>query len=165
MIGAALLLARALADVGRGGAAPEADAEEDVPLVSQLQRLVHQGGEAAVKGARSLRSRLFGAVERPELVPLASIELASEHHQLVLTLECRASNLMAQALYEKYNFQTVGIRPRYYSDNNEDALIMTSDPIHEPSFQALFQQRKAEHRRRFQQLSDLSAADELGISD
>ena len=41
-----------------------------------------------------------------------------------LTLEVRASNLPAQRLYEKYGFRRAGVRRRYYSDNNEDALIM-----------------------------------------
>ena len=33
----------------------------------------------------------------------------------------------ARRLYEKYGFRPVGIRPRYYSDNGEDALIMTTE--------------------------------------
>ena len=33
------------------------------------------------------------------------------------------------SLYEKYGFKVVGVRPRYYSDNNEDALIMTTDSL------------------------------------
>lgn len=41
-----------------------------------------------------------------------------------LTLEVRASNREAIALYEKFGFQTLGIRRNYYTDNNEDALIM-----------------------------------------
>ena len=48
------------------------------------------------------------------------------------TLEVRLSNLAARRLYEKYGFRPVGLRPRYYSDNNEDALIMTTEPIDEP---------------------------------
>ncbi|MBW1991334.1 MAG: ribosomal protein S18-alanine N-acetyltransferase [Deltaproteobacteria bacterium] len=39
-------------------------------------------------------------------------------------LEVRVSNEVAQALYEAFGFQKVGIRPRYYSDNQEDALLM-----------------------------------------
>ena len=35
----------------------------------------------------------------------------------------------ARRLYEKYGFRPVGIRPRYYSDNQEDALIMTTEPL------------------------------------
>jgi [ribosomal protein S18]-alanine N-acetyltransferase len=40
------------------------------------------------------------------------------------TLEVRVSNLKAIALYERYGFQGVGTRPRYYADNGEDAVIM-----------------------------------------
>ena len=45
------------------------------------------------------------------------------------TLEVRLSNLPARRLYEKYGFRPVGLRPRYYSDDNEDALIMTTEPL------------------------------------
>ncbi|NLY46259.1 MAG: ribosomal protein S18-alanine N-acetyltransferase [Tissierella sp.] len=41
-----------------------------------------------------------------------------------MTLEVRESNIIAQNLYKKYGFVEYGIRPKYYSDNNEDALIM-----------------------------------------
>jgi ribosomal-protein-alanine N-acetyltransferase len=43
----------------------------------------------------------------------------------IATLEVRAQNLAAQNLYREFGFQVVGARPRYYRDNNEDALIMT----------------------------------------
>ena len=45
------------------------------------------------------------------------------------TLEVRLSNLPARRLYERFGFRPVGLRPRYYSDNGEDALIMTTDPL------------------------------------
>jgi ribosomal-protein-alanine N-acetyltransferase len=41
------------------------------------------------------------------------------------TLEVRATNMIAQRLYQKYHFEIVGSRPYYYQDNHEDALIMT----------------------------------------
>ena len=44
----------------------------------------------------------------------------------------RLSNLAARRLYEKYGFRPVGLRPRYYSDDNEDALIMTTEPLESP---------------------------------
>ncbi len=50
-----------------------------------------------------------------------------------LTLEVRASNLPAQKLYEKYGFRPAGIRRRYYSDNNEDAIIMWTDRLRDRS--------------------------------
>jgi ribosomal-protein-alanine N-acetyltransferase len=39
-------------------------------------------------------------------------------------LEVRAGNTAAQAMYKKYGFEFTGIRPGYYKDNNEDALLM-----------------------------------------
>ena len=39
-------------------------------------------------------------------------------------LEVRAGNAAAQAMYKKYGFEVVGVRPGYYKDNNEDALLM-----------------------------------------
>jgi ribosomal-protein-alanine N-acetyltransferase len=41
------------------------------------------------------------------------------------TLEVRAGNLVAQKLYEKFGYRVVGLRPRYYKNNNEDAILMT----------------------------------------
>ena len=45
-----------------------------------------------------------------------------------LTLEVRASNARAIALYERHDFAMVGRRKGYYRDNGEDAIIMTSQP-------------------------------------
>lgn len=42
-------------------------------------------------------------------------------------LEVRAGNDAAQALYRRFHFEIIGSRPRYYKDNNEDALIMKAD--------------------------------------
>jgi ribosomal-protein-alanine N-acetyltransferase len=44
-------------------------------------------------------------------------------------LEVRASNLTAQALYEKYEYKVVGRRKGYYRDNGEDALLMEVRPL------------------------------------
>ncbi|GGG21410.1 ribosomal protein S18-alanine N-acetyltransferase [Paenibacillus abyssi] len=46
---------------------------------------------------------------------------------LRMTLEVRVSNEIAQNLYRKLGFEPSGIRPGYYSDNQEDALIMWAD--------------------------------------
>ncbi|MCK9363778.1 MAG: ribosomal protein S18-alanine N-acetyltransferase [Syntrophales bacterium] len=43
------------------------------------------------------------------------------------TLEVRASNLPALKLYDKFGFSVKGVRPRYYDDTKEDALIMWAD--------------------------------------
>lgn len=41
-----------------------------------------------------------------------------------MTLEVRPSNTVARALYKKFGFMPCGIRPEYYHDNREDAIIM-----------------------------------------
>lgn len=46
----------------------------------------------------------------------------------VFFLEVRASNRVAQRLYEKYGFKSVGVRKNYYQDNGEDAFIMRREP-------------------------------------
>lgn len=44
-------------------------------------------------------------------------------------LEVREGNIAAQNLYFKYGFEVTGRRPKYYKDNNEDALLMTLDHL------------------------------------
>ena len=68
-----------------------------------------------------------------ERLLLALLDVALDRHAREATLEVRLSNLPARRLYEKYGFRPVGIRPRYYSDNQEDALIMTTEPLAEPA--------------------------------
>ncbi len=86
-----------------------------------------------------------------ELLMLAAVELAMARRANKVTLEARVSNTPAHALYEKYGFVTVGLRRRYYSDNNEDAYIMTADGILTPSYQEKFQGLvEAYHQRRGQ---------------
>jgi ribosomal-protein-alanine N-acetyltransferase len=83
-----------------------------------------------------------------ERLLLTAIDAATEHAQEVLTLEVRKSNEAAQLLYDKYGFQRVGLRVKYYTDNNEDAVIMTTPDLGSQSFRALVERRMAEHRER-----------------
>jgi ribosomal-protein-alanine N-acetyltransferase len=46
---------------------------------------------------------------------------------LPFTLEVRVSNRPAIAMYKRLGFRSAGVRPRYYQDNGEDALIMWLD--------------------------------------
>jgi ribosomal-protein-alanine N-acetyltransferase len=64
-----------------------------------------------------------------ERLLLALLDVAQERHAREATLEVRLSNLGARRLYEKYGFRPVGLRPNYYSDDREDALIMTTEPL------------------------------------
>lgn len=57
---------------------------------------------------------------------LAGLEaFARENLFAFLTLEVRRSNAGARALYEKHGFRVAGLRPGYYADPPEDAVIMT----------------------------------------
>lgn len=78
-----------------------------------------------------------------DLLLLSLIDLAQEMGAHYLTLEVRASNTLAQNLYRKYGFKETGVRRRYYSDDNEDALIMWSDPLESADFREMVER----HRR------------------
>ena len=67
-----------------------------------------------------------------ERLLLAFLDLAVDRRAREATLEVRLSNLPARRLYEKYGFKPVGLRPRYYSDDGEDALIMTTEALTGP---------------------------------
>ena len=82
-----------------------------------------------------------------ELLLLAGIEQAMERGSETVTLEVRTSNLVAQNLYKKYGFEEKGFRKGYYSDNREDALIMTTDTIQTGSYSAWFLHLVQEHER------------------
>jgi ribosomal-protein-alanine N-acetyltransferase len=77
------------------------------------------------------------------------IEMAAQLHADVVTLEARISNKQAQTLYEKYGFQKVGVRRAYYTDNGEDAVIMTTDSLTSSAFQSRFQRLKQAHQQRW----------------
>jgi len=64
---------------------------------------------------RGVASRLIGRL------------VAEAGRELPFTLEVRVSNREAIAMYEKLGFHSAGVRPRYYQDNGEDALIMWLD--------------------------------------
>jgi ribosomal-protein-alanine N-acetyltransferase len=77
------------------------------------------------------------------------IEMAASLHADVVTLEVRVSNKQAQTLYEKYGFRKVGMRRAYYTDNGEDAVIMTTDPLSSSDSQSRLQQLKRAHEQRW----------------
>lgn len=77
-----------------------------------------------------------------EWLLLALLEAGQALGAEVATLEVRPSNQPALALYQKYQFEEVGRRSRYYSDNDEDALILTTPSLASPDYQAMLAQRK-----------------------
>ena len=57
------------------------------------------------------------------------MQLARDYGAAKMTLEVRASNVIAQSLYRKLGFEARGRRRGYYSDNHEDAVIMWRDKL------------------------------------
>jgi ribosomal-protein-alanine N-acetyltransferase len=103
--------------------------------------LVDQAHVVAIAVREAYRRRGIG-----ELLLLEAVQLAIDNRQENVTLEVRRSNVAAQALYEKYRFLKVGVRKRYYSDNHEDAIIMSTPPIQD----AHYKQQLAELRQRYE---------------
>ena len=78
---------------------------------------------------------------------------AVESNQLIgnneLTLEVRVSNDAAQNLYKKFGFKVVGRRKQYYSDNREDAYIMTTSQIGSEEYRELMENLRNTYTQRW----------------
>ena len=83
-----------------------------------------------------------------ELLIVGSIREAMRRGSHVVTLEARVSNHVAQSLYEKYGFSNVGIRKNYYTDDREDAVIMTTDRVDTADYQEKFTQLQQGYEQR-----------------
>lgn len=59
-----------------------------------------------------------------------------------MTLEVRVSNVAAQALYRGFGFEIAGRRPRYYTDDGEDALIMTTPELDDPRMREIVERER-----------------------
>jgi ribosomal-protein-alanine N-acetyltransferase len=68
------------------------------------------------------------------VVVQALFDVAREEGMQAATLEVRVSNEAARKLYRQCGFYEVGERKRYYADNGEDAIIMTTEPFETPGF-------------------------------
>jgi ribosomal-protein-alanine N-acetyltransferase len=53
-----------------------------------------------------------------------ALRLMMEEGAVSSFLEVRESNFGAQEMYRKFGYEVSGRRPRYYKDNNEDAILM-----------------------------------------
>jgi ribosomal-protein-alanine N-acetyltransferase len=68
------------------------------------------------------RSRKLGRMLLGEVLQAARLQRAR-----FITVEVRSSNSIARSLYESAGFKQVGVRPRYYASDGEDAVIMLYD--------------------------------------
>jgi len=133
--------------------APAADTSDYVVGYVGVWLMVDEAHIVAIAVRPQYRRRGLG-----ELLLQRSIELAYENGQDNVTLEVRRTNSGAQALYEKYGFLRVGQRRHYYSDNGEDAIIMSTPPIRGGFFQERLDTLKKTREQRWQQ-DDGSAAE------
>ncbi len=131
-------LSRLAGRLGLGGSPPELEpATEFNPAIAGYVSVWYQGDEAHITEIavrETLRGNGIG-----ELLLIGSLIAAREYGSHVMTLEARVSNFIAQRLYEKYSFKSVGIRKAYYADNREDAVIMTTTPIDSEEYGRMFQ--------------------------
>jgi len=73
----------------------------------------------------------------------ALLVAATELGAARITLEVRVSNLAAQALYRTHGFQIAGRRERYYTDDGEDAYIMTTPSLTDPAMRETLEAARA----------------------
>ena len=117
------------------GRTPDVPESEDCEIAGYVS-VWYQGDEAhivEIAVRESFRGNGIG-----ELLLIGSLRAAVDYGSHVMTLEARVSNFIAQRLYEKYSFKSVGIRKGYYSDNREDAVIMTTTPIDSTEYGKMF---------------------------
>jgi ribosomal-protein-alanine N-acetyltransferase len=62
---------------------------------------------------------------------LAALRQAAQDGCVKACLEVRSGNVVAQNLYRSLGFEVVGVRPRYYKDNQEDAFLMDLEGLNQ----------------------------------
>ena len=119
--------------------------------VSGFVSVWYQGEEAHITEI-AVREKMRGN-GLGELLLIGSLREACKYGSKVMTLEARVSNFIAQRLYEKYGFKSVGIRKGYYADNREDAVIMTTNPIQTEEYQEMFRKLQETYRARWREIN------------
>tara|TARA_Y100000588_G_scaffold133049_1_gene145892 strand:- start:9115 stop:9801 length:687 start_codon:yes stop_codon:yes gene_type:complete len=84
-----------------------------------------------------------------ELLLIGAVTQALASQVSSITLEVRASNNAALNLYYKYKFRELGVRKKYYVDDQEDAKIMTADSVDSLSYLNFFKQLRQKHKNRW----------------
>lgn len=133
------LLRRLLQRLSRRPNTPPTHTEGPLLGFAGIWLMVDEAHLVTIAVAPGQRSKGLG-----ELLLVSMIDLSCIRGAARMTLEVRVSNHVAQSLYRKYGFKNEGVRRRYYSDNNEDALIMTTDVLTSARYQQTYQVLKRE---------------------
>lgn len=89
-----------------------------------LWTIAGEGHVTNIAVRKALRGHGLG-----RFITVEMIKAGEEKGCTRFTLEVRPANIPAVQLYESLGFKGVGIRPRYYQDTGEDALIMWREPV------------------------------------
>lgn len=106
------------------GESPSASGGQDVVGYAGLWFVLDEAHLIAIAVKEEHRNEGIG-----HYLLFAAMDEARKQSSTLMTLEVRVSNKNAQALYEKFGFKRVGVRKGYYSDDHEDAFLMTVEPI------------------------------------
>ena len=112
---------------------------EDIVGYAGLWKMHDEAHVTTVGVRRRDQGRGFGMA-----LMLALIDLAYHMEARWVTLEVRASNYGAMALYEKLGFKVIGRRRGYYTDDGEDAVVMWTDSLMSPAFQQRYERLRSE---------------------
>jgi ribosomal-protein-alanine N-acetyltransferase len=113
-----------------------AEAEERVVAYGGLWHIMDEAHISTIATHPDYRGRGWGEVVLAGMVR-RSLTLRAAY----IVLEVRVSNVVAQNLYRKYEFELVGVKQRYYHNNGEDAYDMRLDLQGNPGYPARFEQR------------------------
>ncbi len=105
----------------------------NIVAFSGLWHMVNEAHITTIATHPDYRGRGVG-----ELMLSSLIGIAYTVHARYVTLEVRVSNAIAQNLYRKYGFSQAGVRRRYYSDDHEDAYVMSTDNITSEEYRERF---------------------------
>jgi len=121
------------------GEQPPAGENDEVWGYAGIWLMVDEAHISTIAIRPGLRRRGFG-----QLLLLALLDASSHLGAKRATLEVRESNVPAQSLYLAYGFLQVGRRKGYYTDNQEDAIILTTPDFDDADYSQLIAQKRIE---------------------
>ena len=118
-----------------------------------LWNIMDEAHISTIAAHPEFRGRGYG-----EIVLAGMIRRAMRLDAEYVVLEVRVSNYVAQSLYQKYGFQTVMTKPKYYHSDNEDAYEMRLNLDHR-YYRTRFEERFARLIERHDLTDQYTAAD------
>ena len=115
-----------------------ADFDASIVGYGGMWRMYDEAHVTTIGVRRDLQHRGYGRIIFAGLVQ-AAYDMGAKW----VTLEVRTTNDNAMKMYESFGFKVIGRRKGYYTDNGEDAIVMWSDSIYSPRFQAAFESNLA----------------------